>query len=187
MTWRNLLLRAYPRTWRAEYGEELAAILAPRRFTLGLILDVLAGAGKQHLNRVEPWMVCGLGLALWYVMARLAAVFVHSRTFTLWYFSGGLFIMLAGGAWTVSQRKVGLRKATAASAKAALIGQTGMVVLMLQVLPRVSAYSFQGHGIYFWFCRSLAINFALAMMCGFVGALLARGIARMRSLTPQSH
>ena len=37
MSWRNLLLRAYPRSRRDEYGDELAGVLAQRRLTTGVV------------------------------------------------------------------------------------------------------------------------------------------------------
>ncbi len=46
MTW---LLQLYPAPWRARYGEEFAAVLASQRASVGLILDVLAGAVDAHL------------------------------------------------------------------------------------------------------------------------------------------
>jgi hypothetical protein len=188
MTWRNLLLRAYPRSWRDEYGEELAGILAQRRLTFGVAADILVNALRQHFRRDAPWKICGPGLALWFLMYRLVAVFNHSRPFLLCYFSAGLLIVLAAGVWTVARSKAGILAAAAASAKTALIGQTGTVVLYIPVLLRERAYSFQGHGIYHWFLYTLAINLALSLMFGFVGALLGRSVARFRgSMTPQSH
>jgi len=188
MTWRNLLLRAYPRSRRDEYGEEFAGILAQRRLTPGVAADVLVNALRQHFHRDAPWTICGVGLALWILMAKLAILFYPYRTFLLWYWSAGLLIVLAAGAWTVRRSKVGILAATTASAKAALIGQAGTVVLYIPVLLREGAYSFRGHGIYYWFLYTLAMNLALSLVFGFAGALLGRSIDRFRgSMTPQSH
>jgi hypothetical protein len=185
MTLRNLLLRAYPRSWRDEYGEELAGILAQKRLTFGAAADVLVNALRQHFHRDAPWKICGAGLALWFLMYRLAALFSHSRTFLLWYWSAGLLIVLAAGAWTAARSKAGILAAAAASAKAAVIGQAGVVVLYLLVLPWESAYSFQGRGIYYWALYTLAINLALSVEFGFAGALLGRSIARFRGSMDQ--
>ena len=38
------LLRLYPKRWRARYGDEFAAILETQRPSIGLFVDVLAGA-----------------------------------------------------------------------------------------------------------------------------------------------
>jgi hypothetical protein len=180
MTWRNLLLRAYPRSWRDEYGEELAGILAQKRLTPGVAVDVLVNALRQHFHRDAPWKICGAGLALWFLMYRPVAVFNHSRPFLLWYWSAGLLIVLACGAWTAARNKARILAAAAASAKAAVIGQAGVVVLYLLVLPWESAYSFRGHGIYYWFLYTLAIDLALSLVFGFAGALLGRSVARFR-------
>jgi hypothetical protein len=187
MTARSVLLRAYPRQWRDEYGEELAGILAGRRLTFEVVADVLGGALTQHFHRDAPWKICGAGLALWFLMTRLVVLFLHSRTAMLWYWSGGFLIVLAAGAWTVTRSKLRILRATAASEKAALIGQAGVVVLYLLALPREIAYSFRGHGIYYWFLYTLAINLAVSVVFGFAGSLLAWGICRIRSLTLQSH
>jgi hypothetical protein len=46
----RILLRLYPRAWRARYGEELAMLLSDQRPSLRLVVDVLAGAIDAHLN-----------------------------------------------------------------------------------------------------------------------------------------
>jgi hypothetical protein len=38
------LLRLYPAAWRKRYGEEFAEVLAGQRASIGLVLDVIAGA-----------------------------------------------------------------------------------------------------------------------------------------------
>jgi hypothetical protein len=45
----NWLLRLYPSRWRERYGEEFGAVLASQRASVGLILDVFAGAVDAHL------------------------------------------------------------------------------------------------------------------------------------------
>jgi hypothetical protein len=42
------LLRLYPAAWRERYGEEFGAVLASQRASLGLVLDVIAGAIDAH-------------------------------------------------------------------------------------------------------------------------------------------
>jgi len=46
----NWLLRLYPARWRERYGEEFAAVLASQRASVGLVLDVFAGAIDAHLH-----------------------------------------------------------------------------------------------------------------------------------------
>jgi len=45
----NWLLQLYPARWRQRYGEEFEAVLAGRRASVGLVLDVLGGAIDAHL------------------------------------------------------------------------------------------------------------------------------------------
>jgi len=54
MTWRKLLLLAYPRSWRAEYGEDFAAILTQRKLTPGVMANVLWNAAIQQWRVDEP-------------------------------------------------------------------------------------------------------------------------------------
>jgi hypothetical protein len=44
------LVRLYPVAWRRRYGEEFAEILAKQRPSLGLVMDVLAGALDARIN-----------------------------------------------------------------------------------------------------------------------------------------
>jgi len=45
----NWLLPLYPARWRVRYGEEFGAVLASQHASVGLVLDVLAGAVDAHL------------------------------------------------------------------------------------------------------------------------------------------
>ncbi len=44
----RLLVTLHPRSWRAEYGEELADLLGCDRVTAAVVLDVLRNAARQH-------------------------------------------------------------------------------------------------------------------------------------------
>lgn len=44
------MLRLYPAAWRARYGEEFAAVLDSQRASVGLVLDVFAGAIDARLH-----------------------------------------------------------------------------------------------------------------------------------------
>jgi len=44
----NWLLPLYPARWRVRYGEEFGAVLASQHASVGLVLDVLAGAVGAH-------------------------------------------------------------------------------------------------------------------------------------------
>ena len=47
MTW---ILRLYPRVWRRRYGDEVAAMLAGRGFSLAVAVDLVAGAIDVRLH-----------------------------------------------------------------------------------------------------------------------------------------
>ena len=47
MTW---LLRLYPRPWRRRYGDEVAAMLSGRGFSLAVAVDLVAGAIDVRLH-----------------------------------------------------------------------------------------------------------------------------------------
>jgi hypothetical protein len=44
------MLRLYPAAWRERYGEEFAAVLDSQRPSVGIVLDVLAGAVDAHVH-----------------------------------------------------------------------------------------------------------------------------------------
>jgi len=44
------LLRLYPKAWRARYGAEFAAVLDMQPVSLGLVMDVIAGALDARLS-----------------------------------------------------------------------------------------------------------------------------------------
>jgi hypothetical protein len=174
MTWRELLLRAYPRSWRDEYGEEFAGLLAQRRLTFAVVADVLSGAARQHLNRDAPWKICGAGLFLWTCIGLLLGGLTHSRAAVLWFGSAGLLLLFGAGAWTGLKTRSGIWGATRASAKAAVFGEIGVVLLYLDVVRQMGATLVQGHTIYFWCGKTLAVNMAFSLVFGLAGALASR-------------
>jgi hypothetical protein len=88
MTLRDVLLRAYPRSWRYEDGEELAGVLAQKRLTLGVVADVVGNGVRQHLYRDEPWKICGAGLVLWNSANFAAWSWLPYATFVRLYLAG---------------------------------------------------------------------------------------------------
>ncbi|HKE21728.1 MAG TPA: hypothetical protein VKB88_05010 [Bryobacteraceae bacterium] len=121
MTLRDLLVRAYPKSWRDEFGPELADILAHRELTPGVIADVLASSVRQHLRR-DPWKICALVFAFWTAVVLIALLqgLVTFNEFMRCYFAGQLFLV-AAGAWTILRKNSGIWKATTAAVKAALL------------------------------------------------------------------
>jgi hypothetical protein len=174
MTWRELLLRAYPRSWRDEYGEELAGLLAAKRLSFAVMADVLGGAARQHLHRDDPWKICGAGLLCWILLMKPVAVLTHSRAAVLWFGSAGLLLLFGAGAWTGLKTRSGIWGATRASAKAAVFGEIGVVLLYLDVVRQMGATLVQGHTIYFWCGKTLAVNMAFSLVFGLAGALASR-------------
>jgi hypothetical protein len=70
---RELLLKLYPKSWRAEYGDELRGVLAERSLTSAIIADVAVGALTERWRRTEPWIIVGVTGAIW-----IAALFIRS-------------------------------------------------------------------------------------------------------------
>jgi hypothetical protein len=179
MTLRNLLLRAYPRSWRDEYGEELAGVLAQKRLTLGVVADVVGNGAKQHLYRDEPWKICGAGLVLWNSADFAARYLLPYPSFLRLHMVGFLFLFVAGG-WTVLRKKSGVWRSTAASAKAALAGLSPEVVAGLWSFPHQRSTPIYGHSPYYWIAHTLVVDLNLSLWFGFAGAALARLFLRLR-------
>jgi hypothetical protein len=116
MTLRTLLVWAYPRSWREEYGEELAGILAQQALSVTVVADVLAAAIRQHVRRDDPWKICGAGLFLWTVAGDLMNV-VNSNWFLL-PLPPALFLT---GAWTVVRDRSNTLSVARAVGKAAIL------------------------------------------------------------------
>jgi hypothetical protein len=171
MSFRNLLLRAFPRSWRDEYGEELAGVLAQRRLTVSAVVDLLGNGARQHLYRDEPWKICGGALFLWNLTVLLFARFLTRPSF-LWCSMAGFLFLFGAGAWTVLRKRSGIWRATAASAKAALVGHAAPDLLEYFLMFR--------RGGSHWIPKTFAINLLLAFASGFTGALLGQFFTRVR-------
>jgi hypothetical protein len=70
------LLALYPRTWRAEFGDEFAALLEDTRLTPRAILDVTLQAGKLQAE-AHRRLVFVITSLLW--SAGMEVVSVHAR------------------------------------------------------------------------------------------------------------
>jgi hypothetical protein len=188
MTWRNLLLYGYPRSWREEYGEELAGILAQTRLTPRLVGNVVTNGVRQHLRRDDPWKLCGAGLALWILMARplLAAFGAHGpvfvlKSFAFWYAVAGFLIVSVAGAMTVVRCKSGVWRATAASLKATLMGQGAVTIIYVPILRAWGTTQYLGHNYYFWFGKTLVCNIAISIVFGLAGAAFGHRWTQMHT------
>ena len=187
MTWRELLLRAYPRSWRDEYGDEFAGLLAQRRLTFAVVADVLSGAARQHLNRDAPWKICGAGLFLWTCIGLLLGGSPP--------FSGAAvpFTILVAGTWTGSLKNLGVREAIAMSGRVVLAGVSPDLIVGLLRGP-VTRYTdstlWHQWGLYFgtlltisrWDYFSMMLTFTLfeSMLFGLAGAIMGRFVAGLR-------
>jgi hypothetical protein len=79
----RLLVALHPRSWRADYGEELRDLLGAAPLTVTVVMDVLRNAGRQHVRahplaaRVAP----ALALS---VVVEMLAVHAHVTANILW-------------------------------------------------------------------------------------------------------
>jgi hypothetical protein len=60
----RLLVALYPKKWRAEFGEEFAALLEDTRLTPRAVANVIAGAGRLHAERHQR-LVFVIASLLW--------------------------------------------------------------------------------------------------------------------------
>lgn len=70
------LVRLYPHSWRARYGEEFAALLEQQSLSAGVIANILLGALDAHARRsaATGWLLLEQRLApwLWWILAGMA-------------------------------------------------------------------------------------------------------------------
>ena len=170
----DVLLKAYPRSWRAEYGEELAGVLAQKRLTPALLFDVLRGAAKEHLRRDPAWRFCAAAGILWIAAIKPLAGWPAFRPFVGLYSLVFFLFPAVASAWTAARRPPGIWDATAASPKVWLASEIGIVLLYLPFLSRQFFTPVDDRGPYFWFFKSSGANLLFSVVLGFAGALLGR-------------
>jgi len=182
MSLRDLLLRTYPRSWREEYGPELAGILSHKRLTPALIADVLASSARQHFRR-HPWKIFALCLAFWtsaLLVVGIEGVLTRPELLCGW-IAGQLFLF-AAGAWTVLHENCGIRRATIASLKAAVVPDAaGILVVSVNLLRYWGLLNpVYGHSGYYWISKNAVITVLVSVVFGLSGAALARLVRRFR-------
>ncbi len=105
MTW---LVRLYPKPWRARYGDEFAAILEAQRPSVGLLVDVIAGAlDARRWPQVKPVRETGVHGMTADLMKRCAAGGPQISTRDQ-YFAGGMMIagaLLMGTAYVLLRHR----------------------------------------------------------------------------------
>jgi hypothetical protein len=100
----RLLIRCYPRSWRARYGAEFAAVLAERSLSPFDVADVLLGALDAHLRLrgLATGSVGGRGFGMSQRVAGYAAIWAG----ILWLFAlfgySSMFIVAAAIAFVVA-------------------------------------------------------------------------------------
>jgi hypothetical protein len=184
MTLRDLLIRAYPRSWRDEFGSELAGILANRKLTPAVVSDVLASAALQHFRR-DPWKICTVGFGLWTSGLLIFALegLVDRLAFSRCYFAGQLFLF-AAGAWTGLREDSGIWRATTASAKAAVVPVAAYIVVssvrMLYYWLHYwsGGHQIQGQNISYWILKNVVVTILASLLFGLAGASFARLVKR---------
>jgi hypothetical protein len=183
MTVRDLLIRAYPRSWRDEFGPEFAGILANEKLKPVVIADVLLSAAIQHLRR-DLWKICGLSLTLWTagLMITASKGLMNRPALVMCYFAGQLFLF-AAGAWTGLRESCGLCRAMAASAKAALLPAAAFIVVSsLKMLRSLEHYHVAyGHKFYFEIWKTAVVTILVSLLFGLAGALCARLVGSFRT------
>ena len=175
MTVRRLLLRIYPRSWRVEYGDELADVLARKPLTLPVMLDVVRNGVWQHLRRDAPWAICGFALALWTLtMLVLSATHLFPLETLRWMaIASHLFVMVAA-AWTIAREKCGIWRGLLASFKTTGIGAAVLAIWVpAYMLARYGAVV-GGHGVWYWTWLNLRTVGQIDLFLGLTGAVTAR-------------
>jgi hypothetical protein len=77
------LVALYPEKWRAEFGDEFAALLEDTRLTPRAVLDVTVQAGKLHVA-ARRRLALIIAVALWSVCMEWLAVHAHLTANILW-------------------------------------------------------------------------------------------------------
>jgi len=179
---RDLLIRAYPRSWRNQFGPELAGILAKRKMTPVLVADVLASAILQHL-RHDPWKIWALGSAVWtFSLLILASQGTIGRSAFLWCYFAGQLLLFAAGAWTGLRNDSGIWNALSASAKAALVPVAGCIAVSSLAIVQYYGGSpgLHGHGVTYWIGKNVVVTTFASLLFGLAGASFGRVVNRFR-------
>jgi hypothetical protein len=149
-TW---LVRLYPASWRARYGDELVECLAAEPISAGTIADVLRGALWQRVRLATPSTVLGLGAMVLVLVGVVVSPTAYGRTgggviiptnqglptVSLVFIRSELFALLlvGGGCWT--QLRLGRGAITGAMWTTALAGLPVAMFGLLLSLGFVSA------------------------------------------------
>jgi hypothetical protein len=133
--WLRLLrgiIRLYPTRWRAEYGNELEALLASRPFTLAVALDLVRNALIQRFRDSEPWKICAVFLLAWTTGAMVRNTLQpFSEAEYAGFTNSVLLAVFATAFWTTFLGTAGIKGAAEGAAKAALVSALPDVLISL--------------------------------------------------------
>jgi hypothetical protein len=97
----RLLLHVYPAAWRAEYGEEFAALLRSRPLSAFIIANVLLSGFRERLRQSDPAIFCGIAFTCVFMCLGLFSIF-RGGTSGLFLWFGDLLLILALAATVVA-------------------------------------------------------------------------------------
>jgi hypothetical protein len=180
---RKLLVSAYPRSWRAEYGEELAEILAQRKLTPGVVGNVLWNAAVQQWRADEPGVRFAVRKFGFGCLGGLAGLVIALTGHSIGLPSGYSWvdaidwpIYLILGASVYLRKKKGIRDGATVSLKVALASNLPFVLGLL--LYGVASHHLQQT----WDAARYLAQFEIlqSIPAGLVGAAMARYYVRFQ-------
>jgi hypothetical protein len=174
----RLLLRLYPAAWRAEYGEELAQIVASKSLTAGVLFNVLWSGLRERLRQSDPGIFFGLLLYCFAFTGNLMMI-VLPRFATFGFLSFGyveLVVLILAASYSVLRSKSAFRATLTAGGLSAIANFLWCVAWRFHVLnpPQLcdpKATSVPGCGITTLFVQS-SINIANEEFVVLVGTLI---------------
>ena len=144
------LMRAYPKGWRAEYGEELEDLLLAQEFGLWTVVDVLVSGLSERMRHPEPGVLCGVGMLVLVALGVIANIAAWPASAVAWAnllqasgktlptvvvtpFSSELYVFLLTGCgwWAVARRGATVTQAGAAAARLTFVAGLPVIVVGL--------------------------------------------------------
>jgi hypothetical protein len=140
------LLRLYPTAWRAEYGDELIAILTARPLTPRIAADVAWNGFVQRARVAAPSTILGVAAMLFVLgnvvlsatvyrgaFAPMRPTFMTFPTIAVWFLTSEVYIvlMIVCGFWTQQRYGRGRKRSGWAAMRMSLIAGMPVVVVGL--------------------------------------------------------
>ena len=149
----GLLLRLYPASWRARYGDEFAAVLGERPLGPFDVADVVLGAIDAHLH------LRGLGAAS-----------EHRKGYSMTLRIGGIAALVGGPLWALSL--AGASMTGGAGPFPWLAVMMVATFLLLVALVGLSAFPARRHPALTWLAIAIPATGALIAIVGLIGMVL---------------